>query len=266
MAANKILELIVSYYLLISTIIFVVYPIMKTMQYMLNYHHISLYKQLKHTYYYQYIIFYDITSLLMQTIKHIFRLSIYISIIAMVIHYSDQIIHINDFNTNKNHQISYNIKLGTVFLFTPYVIKYIWYSLIHLIVLILITNQWIQQKQILLNQQQANSKIKMYKQIYDLQYNIIIKDINNRSKLIDEINVTIDQLIKENKTICLKNETIKNLTLISFRVGNHKLLNTLEIASVHNMYNPEISYAFLKNAIRHKKNKKLHYTPIQMVY
>lgn len=99
---------------------------------------------------------------------------------------------------------------------------------------------------------------------YDLQYNIAV--INNRSKLIDEINVTIDQLIEENKTICLKNETIKILTLISFRVGNHKLLKTLEIASVHNLYNPEISYAFLKNAIRHKKNKQLHYTPIQMVY
>jgi len=104
---------------------------------------------------------------------------------------------------------------------------------------------------------------------YDREHQNDIKTV--RSKIIDDMSDAIDQLIKDGRTVRLNQDMIERLTLISFRVGNHKLLDTLELAYVksagyYGIHINWISKMFKVNGLgEHQQSKTFNYFPVKAV-
>lgn len=241
----------------------------------LSHQHQTQYKQLKIKYYYKYIIKNDVLYTLFKTCQDLLLTILTLFIMTRSIALINQL-NIKDFSKRTNQLFIQNLDMTIAICLGILTIILFKRTIIYTIVTVRVIYRWYIQIKF-----KKRSDVQFYKKVYELEHPYInyksnIKPIKTiRSDIIDDLNQIIDQLIDENQSVKLNNETIQDLTLISFRVGNHSLLNTLELAFIsvncrsldHRSLNIDRFTKLFKldGFAEHQKSKKLQYTPIQAV-
>lgn len=238
----------------------------------LSHQHQTQYQQLKIKYYYKYIIKNDVLCTLFKTFQDLLLTILTLFIMTRSIALINQL-NITDFSEKTNQLFIQNLDMTIAICLDILTIILFKRTIIYAIVTVRVIYRWYIQIKF-----KKRSDVQFYKKVYDLKhpYMTHIKSIKTiRSDMIDDLNQIIDQLINENQSVKLNNETIQDLTLISFRVGNHSLLNTLELAFIsincrsidHRSLNMDKFTKLFKldGFAEHQKSKKLQYTPVQAV-
>lgn len=244
----------------------------------LSHQHQTKYQQLKTKYYYKYIIKSDVLYTIFKTCQDLLLMIFTLFIMRRSITLINQL-NITDFNEKTNQLFVQNLDMTMAIWLGILTIILFKKTIIYAIVTVHVIYRWYIQVKF-----KTRSDVQFYKKVYDLKHHYMmhvnykenIKSIKTiRSDMIDDLNQIIDQLIDENQSVKLNNETIQDLTLISFRVGNHSLLNTLELAFIsvncrsldHRSLNIDRFTKLFKldGFAEHQKSKKLQYTPVQAV-
>lgn len=277
MTASKALQQIISIITLGSVSFALSYFLFKINQ-ILSHQHQTQYQQLKIKYYYKYIIKYDVLYTIFKTCQGLLLMTFTLFITIRSIALINQL-NIKDFSEKTNQSFVQNLDITIVIFLGILTVILFKKTMIYSIVTVHVIYRWYIQVKF-----KTRSDVQFYKKVYDLEYLYVtyinhksnIKSIKTiRSDMIDDLNQIIDQLIDENQSVKLNNKTIQNITLISFRVGNHSLLNTLELAFInlnhqfvnHRSLNMDKFTKLFKldGFAEHQKSKKLQYTPVQAV-
>jgi len=277
MTASKALQQTISIITLGSVLFAISYFLFKINQ-ILSYQHQTQYQQLKTKYYYKYIMKYDVLYTIFKTCQGLLLMTFTLFIMIRSITLINKL-NIKDFSEKTNQLFVQNLDIPIVIFLGILTVILFKKTIIYSIVTVHVIYRWYIQVKF-----KTRSDVQFYKKVYDLKYPYIthvnykenIKSIKTiRSDIIDDLNQIIDQLIDENQSVKLNNETIQDLTLISFRVGNHSLLNTLELAFIsincrsidHRSLNMDKFTKLFKldGFAEHQKSKKLQYTPVQAV-
>lgn len=272
MAASKSLELIIDCFTMLSVLFGVTYCMYKLLKYFMVIKP-SLYRTLKYEYY-RHILIRDVLRVSWNAlVTLIYTAALWIALFGLI-HYSNQF-DIKEFSNHNNRLAIECLHMSIIALIGPLAVKLTKDFIIHAVLFFYVSFRFCNQQYF-----PSRSDVKLYKQIYELQspwfIDPSVKSITKtRSEMIDDINQTIDQLIENGRSIPLNHKTINDLTLISFRVGNHSLLNTLELAYVHlhgySLNHQSISIDWLTKLLKlngfgeHQKSKQLTYTPVKAV-
>ena len=234
---------------------------------------VAPYGSLKRKFCYKYVNVYDILKLLGRSTFYIVFISVLGFIMVITLQYIGDL-NIEEYSNKENNEFIRLFDTVIILTMTPFLIKLLKDAIVYSIISIRVIIRFIVQKKY-----PSRSDVQFYKCMnellqpwlsgYDRELQNDIKTV--RSKIIDDMSDAIDQLIKEGRTVRLNHDMIEDLTLISFRVDNHKLLDTLELAYVKTLgYNGVhinwISKIFKINGRgEHQQSKTFNYFPVKTV-
>lgn len=279
MKASELLIGIVGVFAVISAILTTIYIFSKIILFLIRMD-LPLYRKLKHRFYYKHINFRDVGYVLSRMLLFMFGLIAFTYIAVISIHYIGHI-DIQDYSKNQNAKFIESIKIGIFAIMIPILMKITKDFIVYSIVSTRVIYRYIIQ-----HKYPSRSDVQFYKQVDELLNPMIIQiekgqhiDVKTlRSNKINTINNTIDQLIKEGRTVVLNREAINDITLISVRVDNQCLLDILEMAYVKSYGQPVMSiYPQFKHPSwiikifnlngfgEHQQSKAFNYFPIKTV-
>lgn len=234
---------------------------------------VAPYGSLKRKFCYKYVNIHDILKLVGRSVFYIIFISVLSSIMVITLQYIGDL-NIEEYSNKENDNFIELFATGIISMMVPFLIKLLKDAIVYSIISIRVIIHFIVQKKY-----PSRSDVQFYKCMnellqpwlsgYDEEFQNDIKTV--RSKIIDDMNDAIDQLIKDGRTVRLNQDMIERLTLISFRVGNHKLLDTLELAYVksvgyYGIHINWISKMFKINGLgEHQQSKIFNYFPVKAV-
>ena len=234
---------------------------------------VAPYGSLKREFCYKYVNIRDILKLVGWSAFYIIFISTLGSIMIITLQYIGDL-NIKEYSNKENNNFIELFATGIISMMVPFLIKLLKDAIVYSIISIRVIIRFIVQKKY-----PSRSDVQFYKCMnellqpwlsgYDREPQNDIKTV--RSKIIDDMSDTIDQLIKEGRTVRLNHDMIEDLTLISFRVDNHKLLDTLELAYVkslgyYGIHINWISKMFKVNGLgEHQQSKTFNYFPVKAI-
>lgn len=272
MKASELLIGIVFIFSLITMFVAIAFLLSKGSKILTN-GEVAPYGSLKRKFCYKYVNIHDILKLVGRSVFYILFMGTLGCIMIMTLQYIGDL-NIKEYSNKENDNFIELFGMGIISMIVPFLIKLLKDAIVYSIILIRVIIRFIVQKKY-----PSRSDVQFYKCMnellqpwlsgYDRELQNDIKTV--RSKIIDDMSDAIDQLIKEGRTVRLNHDMIEDLTLISFRVDNHKLLDTLELAYVKTLgYNGVhinwISKIFKINGRgEHQQSKTFNYFPVKTI-